>query len=414
MEVVLVRFRSGAVGATFALLALAPSPLGTGSRSASAGDPPVPVPAAPIPDGEIALDRFFHGAVVGLDGTKIRLKYDFSTPAQEKDWVLGVPWKIAKDAADGISFADGRLAVRGNVGAHHFAEWEGDLFVTCRLIPDGVKDIGAYLTSPDQIEDYATYTLAETYFHGWDNKTGGETGMMKFGRQFAVGKGGYTGFRYLAMKMLRPEPAAGRPIAFSFGRKGDSLVMTSDDTKLASLEPGNPLKTIQPGFYAIQGSVAVDEIVLEGTLSPRYVALHKLVMRTEKPLAAETTPAPAPGVPPAPAAVDPALTALIAAYAKGDRSANDLARAIGESTRPEIDRTAAASALKAGPHRAVGAAIDLLYSPDVKTRAYGIDVVKALTGKDYGYDPKAGEKARSGAIRKLQADLPALQKAPGW
>ncbi len=258
----------------------------------SAGDPPPAPPVAPgaPANGEVPLDRYFHGAVVGLDGTKIRLRYDFSTPLQEKDWVLGVPWKIAKDAADGISFADGRLAVRGNVGAHHFAEWEGDLVVTCRLIPDGVKDMGGYLTSPDQLDDYATYTLVETYFHGWDNKPGGETGMMKFGRQFATGKGGYTGFRYLAMKMLRPEPASGRAIAFSFGRKGEDLFMNADDTKLSSVEPGNPLKTIQPGFYAIQGSISVDEVVLEGTLAPRYVSLHKLVMRTEKPLPSETAP----------------------------------------------------------------------------------------------------------------------------
>lgn len=406
----MVRIRSGVRGASAAILAILSVVTATGGRLVCAGDPPVAPPAT----NEVPLDRFFHGTIVGLDGTKVRVKYDFSTPTQEKDWVLGVPWKIAKDAADGISFSDGRLAVRGNVGAHHFAEWEGDLLVTCRLIPDGVKDIGAYLMSPEQLEDYATYTLVETYFHGWDNKTGGETGMMKFGRQFAVGKGGYTGFRYLAMKMLRPEPVAGHPIAFSFGRKGDSLVMTSDDTKLASLEPGNPLKTIQPGFYAIQGSVSVDEIVLEGTLSPRYAALHKLAMRTERPIVPDVAPAPTPGAPPAPVAVDPAVSALVAAYEKGDKSASELTRLVGESTRADVDRAAAATALKSGPHRAVGAAIDLLYSPDLKTRVYGIEIVKALTGKDYGYDPKASEKARSGAIRKLQADLPSLQKAPGW
>lgn len=406
----MVRIRSGVALASLALLAAAPHPFGVGAPTAFAGDPPAAAPGV----GEVALDRFFRGAVVGIDGTRIRLKYDFSTSAQEKDWVLGVPWKIARDAADGIAFADGRLAVRGNVGAHHLAEWEGDLTVSCRLIPDGVKDMGGYLTSPDQVDDYATYTLVETYFHGWDNKPGGETGMMKFGRQFATGKGGYTGFRYLAMKMLRPEPASGRAVAFAFGRKGEDLFMSADDTKLASVEPGNPLKTIQPGFYAIQGSIAVDDVVVEGTLAPRYVALHKLAMRTEKPIVPETAVAPTTGTPPAPPAVDPALEALVAAYARGDKSASDLVRVIGESARPDVDRAAAVSALKAGPHRAAAAAVDLLYSPDLKSRAYGIEVVKALTGKDYGYDPKAGEKARSGAIRKLQSDLPSLAKAPGW
>lgn len=397
---------------------------------ASAGDPPVPTPApatppAPAPSpgpgpsaaptgGGVPLDRFFHGAVVGLDGTKVRLKYDFSRSDQSKDWMLGVPWNIAKDAADGISFEDGHLAVRGNVGAYHRAEWEGDLVVTCRLIPDGVKDIGAFLRSPDQVTDYVSYTLVETYFHGWDSKAGGETGMMKFGKQFAVGTGGYTGFRYLAMRKLDPEPAAGKARAFSFGRMGKDLVMSVDDMKQASIEPGNPLRTIQPGFYAVQSAMAIDEIVIEGTLAARYVEVHKIALRTEKPIVPDSGPAATPGGPPPAPVVDPAVTALIAAYESHTRSAPDLVRIVGEATRPDLDRQAAANALKLGPHRAAAAAVDLLYSSDVKARAYGIEIVRALTGKDYGFDPRAGEKARSAAVKKLQADLPALAKSAGW
>ena len=361
----------------------------------------------------VPLDRFFHGKVVGLDGTKVRLKYDFSSPDQGKDWMLGVPWNIAKDAADGISFTDGRLAVRGNVGAYHRGEWEGDLVVTCRLIPDGIKDIGGFLRSPDQMTDYVSYTLVETYFHGWDSKAGGETGMMKFGKQFAVGKGGYTGFRYLAMRILKPEPAANKAVTFLFGRKGKDLVMNVDDTEQASLEPGNPLKTIQPGFYAVHSSVAVDEIVLEGTLSPRYVETNRIALKTEKPLASETSTA-TPGTPAPAAVVDPEVTALIAAYEKGVKSAIDLVKIVGETTRVDLDRLAAVAALKAGPHRAMNAAIDLLYSADVKTRGFGIDIIRALAGKDYGYDPKAGEKSRSAALKRLQADVPLLSRSPGW
>ena len=361
----------------------------------------------------VPLDRYFHGAVIGLDGSKVRLKYDFSTPEQQRDWMLGVPWNIAKDAADGISFTGGLLAVRGNVGTYHRGEWEGDLVVTCRLIPDGVKDIGGFLRSPDQLTDYVSYTLVETYFHGWDSKAGGETGMMKFGKQFAVGKGGYTGFRYLAMRMLKPEPQANKAVSFSFGRKGEDLVMNVDEMKQASVEPGNPLKTIQPGFYAVHSSVAVDEIVIEGTLSPHYVELNKIGLRTEKPIVAEAR-APAPGAPAPEAPVDPAVTALVGAYEKGTKSAVELVKLLAETTRADVDRLALAGALKAGPHRAIAAVTDLLYSLDVKTRSLGIDIVKALAGKDYGYDPRAGEKSRSAAVKRLQADVPVLSKSPGW
>jgi hypothetical protein len=382
---------------------------GSSIPSAAAADAPAPTSGALVP-----LDRFFHGRVIGLDGAKVRIKYDFSSPDESKDWMLGVPWNIAKDAADGISFSDGRLAVRGNVGSYHRGEWEGDLVVTCRLIPDGVKDIGAYLRSPDQATDYVSYTLVETYFHGWDNKAGGETGMMKFGKQFAVGKGGYTGFRYLAMRILKPEPAPNKAVDFTFGRRGEDLIMNVEDTKQSSVEPGNPLKTIQPGFYAVHGSVAIDDIVIEGTLSPRYVELNRIALKTEKPIVPETTASTPPGTPAPASAVDPAVTALIAAYQKGVRSATDLVKIVGETTRSELDRQTAVDALKAGPHRASAAAVDLLYSTDTKTRAFGIEIVRSLTGKDYGYDPKSGDKARSAAIKRLQADLPALSKSPGW
>lgn len=384
--------------------------IGPATGPASAADAP---PATPAPGSAIPLDRFFHGAVVGLAGTKVRLKYDFANVDQGKDWMLGVPWNIAKDAADGISFADGRLAVRGNVGAYHRGEWEGDLVVTCRLIPDGVRDIGGFLRSPDQSTDYVSYTLVETYFHGWDSKAGGETGMMKFGKQFAVGKGGYTGFRYLAMRILKPEPAPNKAVGFTFGRRGDDLVMDVDDTKQASVEPGNPLKTIQPGFYAVHSSVAIDEIVLEGTLSPRYLEVNHIELKTEKPLVVDAPAAP-PGTPAPAAVVDPGVTALLAAYEKGVRSATDLVKLVGETTRADLDRQAIVDALKAGPKRASAASVDLLYSTDTKTRTFGIEIVRSLTGKDYGYDPKSGEKSRSAAIKKLQADLPALSKSPGW
>ena len=49
--------------------------------------------------------------------------------------------------------------------------------------------------------------------------------------------------------------------------------------------------------------------------------------------------------------------------------------------------------------------MDLLYSPDAKVRAAGIEIVKSLVGKDYGYNPKAGDKARGEAVKRLNKDL---------
>src|SRR5262245_112210 len=163
------RTRRVAMGRWAAILCLAASSA-AGASPARAGDPP-PTPAPPAPNK--ALDDFFRGEVIGLDGNKVKLRYDFATEDQRKDWLDFVPWAIDKAAGDGVSLADGRLAMRGNAGARHVAEFEGDLQVTCRLIPDGVKDIGSYLSSDDLPSDYASFTIAETYFHGWDKKAGG-------------------------------------------------------------------------------------------------------------------------------------------------------------------------------------------------------------------------------------------------
>ena len=366
--------------------------LGTNGAVGARADGP-----APAAGGPQALDAFFKGAVVGLSGTKVRLRYDFSDAAQMKDWTEGVPWPIAHDAGDGISVSEGRLSVRGSTGATHVAEWDGDLAITFKLIPDGTKDIGGFLDDPDTPTDYAIFTIAETYFHGWDNKPGGDTGMSKFGKQWATAKGASAGFRYMTYRRLAQEPTPGRAIAFAFGRKGGKDFLTVDDLDIESTEPGNRMKLVLPGFYAIKSSMSVDDVVLEGTLAPRWLEAKKVALRTDKPI-----PADAGG---AAVALDTAVQAMLDAYQQGKESPTSLVKVVGDSARSDAERDAAAAALKAGPRRALPAVIDLLYAADSGVRGQGIDIVKAMTGKNYGFDPKASEKVRGAAIQRLQKEI---------
>jgi len=376
------------------------SPLGAPPRAALADDPmpgAAPAPAA----GEVALDVYFKGAVVALDGAKIKLRYDFGNAAQQNDWIQGVPWNIAKDKADGIGVADGRLAIRGNVGARHVAEWEGDVTITCKLVPDGVKDIGGYLSTPDSSSDYVSFTIGETYFHKWDNHAGGDTGMMKFGKQFSSGngKGGYVGFRYLDFRKPSTEPVSGKASTFAFGRRLSNVLLTLDDMKLDSLEPGNKMRVVQAGFYSIQSSMSVDDVVIEGTLAARFVEANNLALKTAKPLVADA------GVPPVAPGLDPAIVATLAAYRNGTITAPKVVQIVADPSRSDSDRDAAAEGLRIGPRKALPAVVDLLYSQDLKSRAHGIGIVRGITGKNYGYDPKGSEKARAAAVRRLNEDI---------
>jgi hypothetical protein len=355
-----------------------------------------PTPRAAA-EGDVPLDRFFKGAVIGLDGTKIRLRYDFSTTDQIDDWPQGQPFNVMPDPTTSTVLSEGRMLVRGMIGIRHIGEWEGDLVLTARIIPDGTKDIGSFLSSPEQLDDYVSYSIAETYWHGWDGKAGGETGMMKFGKQYATStKGGYTGFRYLDFRRPTVDPTAGKPVAWTFGRRGDKLLLTMDDLKLDSVEPGNRLKVLQAGFYAMKSSMAVDDIVIEGTLAPKYVATKHLSLRTERPI-----------VPDAAAGLDPAVTALIEGFRAGKESVSKLVAVVADASRTDADRGAAVAAIKAGPRRSLPAVTDLLFSTDLKSRTYGIEIVKAMTGKNYGYDPRGGEKARGNAVKKLNDDMAA-------
>ncbi len=382
------------------LAAAVSATVGALPRSALADDPMPGAGAAPA-GGDVPLDTFFKGAVVAIDGAKVKLRYDFGNADQQNDWVQGVPWNIAKDKADGIGVAEGRLAIRGNVGARHVAEWEGDVTVTCKLVPDGVKDIGGFLSTPDSSSDYVSFTIAETYFHKWDNNPGGDTGMMKFGRQFSTGngKGGYVGFRYLDFRKPSTEPASGKASVFAFGRRLSNVLLTLDDMKLDSLEPGNRMRVVQAGFYAIQSSMSVDDVVIEGTLASRFVAAKGLALKTAKPLATDA------GGPPVAPGVDPAIMATLAAYRNGSISAPKVVQIVADPTRSDSDRDAAAQGLRMGPHKALPAVVDLLYSQDQKSRVYGIEIVKGITGKNYGYEPKASEKARAAAVRRLNEDI---------
>lgn len=359
-------------------------------------------------DGEAGtpLDRFFKGQVVALKGKDLSLRYDFSTKAQLDDWKEGVPWPITKEAGQAIGWFDERLEVKGSTGARHVAEWAGDIWITCTLTLDNDKDLGAFVNPADEGDSYVSYTLNETFFHSWDNKTGGQHSILKFGKQFreAGATKDFIGFRYIVSRPPSTPIKAGDVVPFGFGIEKGKLGLDVPEFQLRGKDIGKALKQHRPGFYAVRGRMLVDNVLITGRLSDEYVAVEKLALRTEKPLAD-----------PALAGSDPAVVALVEGYKAGRTPASELVRGVGDVAQAKLARDALAGALASGPRRAVKDVIDLLYRPDVESRAYGSDIVKRLLGKDYGYVPKASEEQRSEAIRRILDDLkknPALLDGP--
>ncbi|MFM8387559.1 MAG: hypothetical protein ACKOCB_12180 [Planctomycetia bacterium] len=368
-----------------------------GSVASAAPEPPAP--AAPVPPGT-PLDRYFKGRVLAIKGKDITLRYDFSDKAQLDDWREGVPWPIEKVAGQGIAWFDERLEVKGSTGARHKAEWAGEVWVTCSLTLDGDKDMGGVLIPADEGDSYASFSIMETYFHAWDKGEGKQHSILKFGKQWreSGSTADFIGFRYVARRPPSVAPKAGDVLRLGFGIQEGKLGMDTEEFELRGKDPGKRFKEYRPGFYTTKTRMLVDNVVITGRLSDAWMAQEKVALRTEQPLVDLTT------------EVDEATRQLAADYAAGKKPASDLVRVVGDSGALKPARDALCEALSAGPRRAVKASIDLLYKPDLESRAYGAAIVKRLLGKDYGYLPKASEDKRSESIRALNEDL---KKNPG-
>ncbi len=354
------------------------------------------LPASPSRAGDEpgrALDTFFKGRITRFDAKTLTLHYDFSKKEQMEDWPAGIPFPIEKLPDQDVRWFDERLEVRGNTGAGHLAVWRGDIEVRCHITPDAEKDLGGYLVPSPESDDLATFTLAETYFHGWDKHSGGQLSILKFGKQWRErgSSADFIGFRYVADRPLDPPMQVGHAVDMMYGIKGGKLVLQVGDVDLAGRDIGTKFKNERPGFYTVKGRMLVDDVDITGRLDPAWMKAHDLAWRLETPLTA--------------VAADPEAEKAIEAYGKGQAAAADIVKIVGDLSRPEPVRQAAAEALGKGPKKAVPATLDLLYHADPDVRSLGIGIVKALLGKDYGYKATGSESSRSVAIRRLNEDL---------
>lgn len=368
---------------------LALSPVGPAPRASAA-------PAEPAAAGK-ALDAFFKGQVIALKGKDLTLRYDFSTQEQLNDWREGVPWPIAKETPQGIAWFDQRLEVKGSTGARHLAEWSGETWVTCTLTLDADRDVGGFLSPADEGDCYAAFSLVEKYFHAWDAHAGGLHSILKFGREFreAGSAKDFIGFRYVDRRPPPTPVKAGDVLTFGFGLQKGKLGLDCAGLELRGKDLGSKrFKEYRPGFYTIKGRLLVDNVVISGRLADGWVAAERLALRTDKPLPD-----------PASLALDPAVQGLIDGYRAHTTPAADLVKAVGDGGSTKAARDALVEALGAGPRKAVNDVLDLLYRPEVEVRTAGIEVVRRLLGKDYGYAPKGSEEQRSEAIRRLLDDL---------
>ena len=344
-----------------------------------------------------ALDEYFKGKVTALDGKTVTLLYDFRKKDQVKDWYNRIPHRIKSRKGQGIKWFDSKLQVVGNAGARHKAEWIGDIMVTATITPDMDKDFGCYLSPVSETEDFATFSWVETYFHAFDGDAGGLNSIIKFGDQWREGDATeeYIGFRYVTRKPPKVKPSPGNPIRASFGLQKKKLIFKLPEYELKGSDKGKRLKRMFCGFYAIKGRILIDNIEITGQLASDWMKRERVELRTAKPIGGAGD-----------GALDPETQEMIALHNKGkSKATRGLLDILKDESRPAGEHQAVLQALSTGPKKVVRNAIELLYHPQVPVRAFGIEIVKAHLGKDYGYNPKGSEKSRSTAIKALNKDL---------
>ena len=140
-------------------------------------------------------------------------------------------------------------------------------------------------------------------------------------------------------------------------------------------------------------------IRIRGRLSPKWLEKAKVSLELSEPLA-QVGPS------------ESELNALkvIGRFDVGTADDLDVLEIIADTEVSFGVRESGALALiAAGDKRLVPKVVGLLYADDVETRSLGRSLVRGLTNKNFGYDPKANEDKRSKAIQKLIAYI---QKKP--
>ena len=344
-----------------------------------------------------ALDEYFEGKVTALDGKTVTLRYDFRKKDQVKDWFNRIPHRIKARKGQDMKWFDSKLKVIGNAGARHKAEWIGDVWVTATFIPDMEQDFGGYLSPVSETEDFATFTFVETFFHAYDNSAGGTNSIIKFGDQWREGDATeeYIGFRYVTRKPPKTKPTPGTPIRASFGLQKKKLVFKLPEYEMKGADKGKRLKRFFVGFYAIKGTVLLDNIEITGQLATDWMKRERVELRTSKPIGGAGD-----------GELDPETVALFEPHKKGkSKATRELLSILKDESRPKAEHEAVLDVLCTGPKKTVRNTVELLYHPQPAVRAFGIAIIKAHLGKDYGYNPKGSEKSRSKAIRDMNDDL---------
>jgi hypothetical protein len=182
-------------------------------------------------------------------------------------------------------------------------------------------------------------------------------------------------------------------------KEGKSDSFTIVDTVYKGREPGRTISELHVGFYVVKSSALFSGVRVRGRLSPEWLKKAKVSLKLTEPLEQV-----------GPSEADINAQKIIGRFDLGTAEAIDVLEIVGNAEVSfDIRESGAEALIAAGDKRLVPKVVGLLYSDNLETRILGKSLVRGLTNKNFGYDPKGDEEKRSKAIRKL---IEYIQKKP--
>jgi hypothetical protein len=347
------------------------------------------------PEGErtLRLDEKFKGKVSLSKRGIVTIFYDFKDPAQFEDWVRFKPFRVHGEL-DVAEVEGGRIHLKGVGALRHTATFRDEVSLECDLTPTWTKDLGMVVAENAESNQFVLYCLNDLYFQSFDGAGQPSHMICRFGiRDSTVTSNDMSAFRYVA-RGKKPEIQTFRPIRLVASKSGKSDQFDIDGTTYKGKEPGREISELWIGLYVVKSGLKAANVKLRGRLSPEWLRRENVSLTVLNPEEPEKPEGPTPQ--------DLEAANNIRRYQAGAVSYERLLSIVTDSTVDLSIREEAADALVAGEDKKiVKRAVTLLYSEDLEVRRLGKVIVKGLTKRSFGYDPKGDVERRSAAIQKI-------------
>jgi len=347
---------------------------------------------------KVAVNRAFRGRVVSIKKKRVTLYYDFEDREQLADFEDARPPRLLDASRNIVRIEGGRLVLEGSSAIRHKMEGQGEFRVQFYARLGDKRNVGTVFTEPVLSDFFVVLNLFDHRFYhdhalllaacGLHEDEGADKDMAM------------VNWRDIFKTNLDNKVKVGEDLLIEVSKDGWTETCRVNDVEGKGSSKGKTrwMDAYQFGLWVHGSRMTVDDLTLVVIPTEEYLALNDLKAEIEK----DWEEVPTTGVLAGVADVPPRLRAQIEEFARGAGDAAPVLAALDSKSLPKKAREVAAQVLAGRKDpKMVPKLIDGLYSEDALTRELSIGVIRQLTGKTFGYQPRASEAARSKAIRAL-------------